>query len=1270
MLFLGLSNKILSKRARIILFRFGSIVLLLSACESNLTAQNYWMQKSVSNSNNEGESIATDNNGNTFTTGYFTGFASFGVYNLNAAGVSDVFVTKTNNVGIIQWAEKGGDGGSDRGQAIATDANGNSYVTGSYFNTATFGTFSVTSAGSSDVFIVKYDQNGTVQWLTTCGGPLADIGNAITIDKGGNVLIAGQFAGTATFGAYSLTSAANNVNVFTAKLDGSTGAFLWAKGGIGHHTDRGIGIACDISNNVYVTGQFSDTITFDNPHYSTFYDAIFLIQYNSSGNEQWFAMAGGGTYNIANSITTDNGSNVLMTGNFGGVLTFFGSPNVNLSNTYSNGIFVAKYTSGGALAWATSDGSKNPITANSISCDASGNPYIIGNFECQLNSYADRYGQGTFNSVGYWDIFTAEYSSGGVWQWGRQIGGHGDNQGNGIAVDQTGDIYAAGSFDTDMIVPCEPNFIGYGITFDTGCNTTYCSDANYGRFAQFNDLGNLDVFIAKPVDLTRQPYDFYMRSGNNCSRPAEGVCIDTTCPDTVRLCPGNYITASSRICSAVGPYVTYLWSNMQYGTYIPVFSAGWYSVTEKSVYGCMESKDSVYVKMVPPPPPPNISDNVVINNQSYNPKPIAICADSVQLTGGGYGGYTYFWSGGSTATTATIEAKSNGMYCFNVKNSQGCASSTCVQVTLDSPLVKIKPRLECLTCNLDTVRLCQNQSFTMFAYDSVTNPAGNVNLCIPPYSYVSNRWGATPNSVVYSPRTNCPDQNTFTPSDSGWYIITDTIYRANHCDTLTNIVKDSVYVRLYPIPLLGPISISGTLEICQGDSTLLVAHDTAAFTWSNGSTKDSIWVFPGAYSIRSSITNKYGCTTTKVATVTVIYKQSPTFTITSGGSLLICPGDSIELTVSGGPGNMQWYGPQGQIGGDTNKIWVKLPGAYYCSISDTGYCQDILSNTVQVTLYATPYIQVGPDNNICKGDSARVSVYASEGSVIQWGAPLSGSDSVLYIKTPGTYTCTVVSCGITTSIPFTINVSEPVAKITSNQPNVFCGDTSALLTANSGMAKYLWLPANVTGTTLTVDSSGTYILVTSDSSGCKARDTITFSVTPNDIPAPTIADTSLCPYSSITLVASGQPTLNWYSNPAGGTPFATGNSYTTPILDSATVYYVQSAFGGCVSPRQPVRLNMDDCNGIYIPNVFTPNGDGKDDIWFISLLGSKCFQCNIYNRWGQLVFQSNDVRLGWNGNIQQTGKPASDGVYYYIINYCDYRNIQRSADGFLQLLRN
>src|SRR5204862_5881892 len=111
--------------------------------------------------------------------------------------------------------------------------------TGYFYGTATFGTFNITSTGAQDIFIAKYNNAGACLWAKKAGGTSADLGNGITVDNLGNVIITGEFAGTATFGSTSLTSASGSVDVFTTKLDGN-GNFLWAKKGGGIHYDRGL----------------------------------------------------------------------------------------------------------------------------------------------------------------------------------------------------------------------------------------------------------------------------------------------------------------------------------------------------------------------------------------------------------------------------------------------------------------------------------------------------------------------------------------------------------------------------------------------------------------------------------------------------------------------------------------------------------------------------------------------------------------------------------------------------------------------------------------------------------------------------------------------------------------------------------------------------------------------------------------------------------------------------------------------------------------------
>jgi len=143
-----------SKKDNWFLSSFIMLTVFLAGCIS-ASAQTYWMQKGGGTSADEAYGISMDGTGNTYTTGYFTGTATFGAFTLTASGVSDIFVAKTNSSGVYQWVEKGGDGGSDRGLAISTDASGNTYVTGYYYGTATFGAHTITSAGLQDVFYCK-----------------------------------------------------------------------------------------------------------------------------------------------------------------------------------------------------------------------------------------------------------------------------------------------------------------------------------------------------------------------------------------------------------------------------------------------------------------------------------------------------------------------------------------------------------------------------------------------------------------------------------------------------------------------------------------------------------------------------------------------------------------------------------------------------------------------------------------------------------------------------------------------------------------------------------------------------------------------------------------------------------------------------------------------------------------------------------------------------------------------------------------------------------
>ena len=227
--------------------------------------------------------LAVDSSGNVYTTGSFDGTVDFnpgaGTANLISAGDDDIFISKLDTNGNFVWAKAMSGGSVEEGNAIALDPGGNIYLTGLFFGTVDFdpgaGTANLTSAGGSDVFIARLDNNGGFLWAKSVGATDAtdylDSGRDIAVDSSGYVYSTGHFAGSTDFdpgpGTTNLTST-GGVDIFISKLD-ANGDFVWARntGGTapigGMAQDHGLGIAIGERGNLLVTGKFYDTADFD-----------------------------------------------------------------------------------------------------------------------------------------------------------------------------------------------------------------------------------------------------------------------------------------------------------------------------------------------------------------------------------------------------------------------------------------------------------------------------------------------------------------------------------------------------------------------------------------------------------------------------------------------------------------------------------------------------------------------------------------------------------------------------------------------------------------------------------------------------------------------------------------------------------------------------------------------------------------------------------------------------------------------------------------------
>lgn len=391
-----------------------------------------------------GVSIAIDSQGNQYITGMFYSTATFGNVTLTAIGDEwpDIFVAKLDPSGNWLWAVRAGGTSGDKGSDIALDGLGNACVTGEFRGTATFGDFSITGSEVRDIFVAKLDPDGNWLWVAEAGGAFYDVGYGISVDGAGNIYVIGCFEGTANFGIHSLTGIGNQ-DIFAAKLD-SSGNWLWAVKAGGEVNDVGSAILVDGLGFAYVTGLIEGIANFG-PHELTSGggEDIFVARLDPEGNWLWAVKAGGTGWDRGIGIAIDGVGNAYVTGDFAEIATF-GSE--TLTAIGEQNLFVAKLDPSGNWIWALKAGGTNWIRGVNISVDGAGYAYVTGEFSVTAN-----FGIHSLTAEGANDIFVAKLDPDGNWIWAVKAGGTGWDNGYGTAVDETGFVFVTGSFeDTAM----------------------------------------------------------------------------------------------------------------------------------------------------------------------------------------------------------------------------------------------------------------------------------------------------------------------------------------------------------------------------------------------------------------------------------------------------------------------------------------------------------------------------------------------------------------------------------------------------------------------------------------------------------------------------------------------------------------------------------------------------------------------------------------------------------------------------------------------------
>ena len=706
---------------------------------------------------------------------------------------------------------------------------------------------------------------------------------------------------------------------------------------------------------------------------------------------------------------------------------------------------------------------------------------------------------------------------------------------------------------------------------------------------------------------------------------------------------GNNGSATANASGGTPPY-TYLWSNGSTAVTASGLTAGVYFVTVTTASGCVKNDTITITQPATPLTFTTSQTNIScfgLNNGTAN-----------ALASGGTGPYTFMWNTTPIQTTATAVNLNPGIYSIVVTDDNGCTSSSTVNITEPNALTANAMIINHVTCN------------GMADGFAIVGASGGTGM----YNYM---WNTTPSSLLQTISGLTPGNYTATVSD------------ANNCTATSSItITEPPALTISAAGL--PVTCNG---LANGQGIVIPAGGTPTYTYQwlpiGGTAASTIALGPGTYT--ATATDANGCTIT--ATVTIV-EPSPVVT-SATGSTTICSGQSTTIlgSATGGTGayTFNWTG----VGtGATQTVNPTMNTVYSVIATDANGCAGTLANvTVNVTSLTLANLTVSPAAAICTGNTATISssVFGSTGPVtINWSGGL-GAGSGPFTVAPTTTTTYVVTvtdaCGntVTSSVPVTVH---PLPVIALSPQSIESCEQATLTfvdnsTTNAG-ASYSWSfgdgnTSNQVTPTNTYTNSGTYTInvTVTFPFGCvnTASTTSTVIVNPGTIAQFTFEGmdgTAINPLYQFFDQSTNAATRVWNFGD-GTTSTALNPQHLYPGKGLYTVSLVTTTTAGCTDSVS-LQVEVLPIFTLYIPNAFTPDGNGTNDFFMPKGVEISEFTMMIFDRWGELIFQTDDLDKGWDGKANNGDKVAQQGVYVYKIAVRDFSQKYHDYTGHVTLL--
>lgn len=785
-------------------------------------------------------------------------------------------------------------------------------------------------------------------------------------------------------------------------------------------------------------------------------------------------------------------------------------------------------------------------------------------------------------------------------------------------------------------------------------------------------------------------------------------------------CGASNGTASVQITTGNGPF-NYQWlPNGGANANATGLQAGTYTVTVSNSAGCSSSATTV-VGSGPAP------GNILISSTNVS----CFGANNGSITANVNGGqqpYTYAWSNG--ATTATVNNLAPGTYTFTVTTANGCISTATSTITQPSAALTYTSSFTntlCFNGNTGNASVNVSGGTAPYNYTWNTTPvqtsstannltAGNYaaiitdnNGCSVTANFqISEPPALNSNAMIISNITcyglnnghaivggsggtgaytyswnTIPVQNTqsITGLAAGNYIAT--ITDANNC-TSTSSIAITEPAQLNMSTAGFPVSCNG---LSDGQAVVIPSGGTPSYTYQwlpNGGTGASATALaPGTYNI--TVTDANGCQSTSAVSIA----QPAPLTLTASGGTTICLGQNTTISANATGGNGSYvYNWSGVGTGATQTVSPTAPTNYNVVATDANGCtSNIETVSINVTSLTAANLTTSPATTICNGNSATLSAIVSGNTgpvTINWSNNLgTGSGPfTVYPNTNTNYTVTVTDvCNNSISSTIPINVNPlPVINVPP-QSGTACSEVTLNFQDNSSTnngAQYSWTfgdgnSSNAVAPSHTYTQSGTYpvnVFVTSVN-GCTNSQNTTATVTvyaPSKalFTAEALDGTVISPVYKFLNNSVNAATHSWtFGDGAGSSSLEPQHTY--PGKGEYLVTLHVSSNDGC-KDSLTIPVEIKPVFTIYIPNAFTPDGNGTND--FFTAKGQEIteFRMMIFNRWGELIFETDNIEKGWDGRANGGNDIAQDGVYVYKIEVRDFRNKYYDYMGHVTLL--